>query len=201
MSPSYRKSPEVSRRSRLSWQSLHRSRSAGNHRAPGCCWRACRSAHWRGWCVVCGQGCAHHGRWRVDEPKCLLSGMPLWALVTFSRGTAAANGLLDSAGQPWGVPGQRQMCSYSLYFYPLTPVICCCLCVLEPFRWPACPSAATFPPGIRAQPTSACFPDTVRFLYHSSDGPHPFCLPRDCVHQALPGSPVVKTPFNPWLGN
>ena len=51
-------------------------------------------------------------------------------------------------------------------------------------------------------PTSLClFPPHTRFLYHSSDGPHPFCLPRDCVHQALSGSPVIKIPFNPRLGN
>ena len=66
--------------------------------------------------------------------NCLLSGMPLWAFVTFCRGTAAANRLGDSVGQPWGMPGQRQMYNHSLYFYPLTPLICCCLCVLEPFR-------------------------------------------------------------------
>ena len=122
MSPSYRKSPELSRRSQPSWKPLHRSRSAGNHGAPGCCWRACRRAPWRTWCVVCGQGCAHRGRWRVDEPKCLLPGMPLWALVTFSRGTAAANRLGDSARQPWGCLA-RGKCTVTASIFVLSSAV------------------------------------------------------------------------------
>ena len=113
--------------------------------------------------MVCGQGCAHRGRWRVDEPKCLLSGMPLWALVTFSRGTAAASGLGDSAREPWGVPGQRQMYSQPLFLSSHSCHLLLSLCpgALSVISLPFCGHIPSWDQ--RSQPASACFPHTLGF--------------------------------------